>query len=354
MKQPAPEFSASEDAIETAAAEWVCERDAGFAPGRAAAFAAWRAADPRHEAAFVASERALTLIAEMPAVREPLEASLSGAAQPAHSTPEGRWKIFHLPAWAVGLAAALLIAAGVWWGGPARAETLHYVTAAARQQRIALQDGSVVNLNVASDVRVQLTPGERRVTLAAGEAHFAVAHDAARPFTVQAAGVAVRAIGTAFSVRLDGANVEVLVTEGKVEITRANAGTGANVAAASALPTDHPRLVAGERVWIRGGGEAVEVTPKVEQVSDDALRDAIRWHSEVMTFTNLPLRDVVAQFNRRNAMQLVLADTELGDRRVGGAFAADQVEAFVRLLEMDGDVKSAPRGPQEIVLRRAP
>ncbi len=48
--------------------------------------------------------------------------------------------------------------------------------------------------------------------LEAGEAHFAVAPDAARPFVVRVGGVAVRAVGTAFNVRYaaDGA-VEVTV-----------------------------------------------------------------------------------------------------------------------------------------------
>ena len=44
-----PDSASSDDAIETAAAEWLCERDERFAPGRAEAFAAWRAVDPRHD-----------------------------------------------------------------------------------------------------------------------------------------------------------------------------------------------------------------------------------------------------------------------------------------------------------------
>ena len=38
-------------AIEAAAVSWLCERDDGFAPERATAFAVWCAADPRHRAA---------------------------------------------------------------------------------------------------------------------------------------------------------------------------------------------------------------------------------------------------------------------------------------------------------------
>ncbi len=345
MNGPAEDFSAREDALETAAVDWLCERAEGFGPGRAAAFAAWRAADPGHDQAVIQTERAMALLDELPAVRAPLAARLAELAQPAASAPP---RLRFRPAvWMSGLAAALALAAGLSiLVTPRIAEAKRYVTAAARQQQIALNDGSVVNLNVSSDVRVQLLPKERRVTLAAGEAHFAVAHDTARPFIVTAAGVSVRAVGTAFSVRVGATGVEVLVTEGRVEVTReavAPAMTGAPGAV---------QLAAGERTVL--GRAAASATPTIEAVTGDALTAAVRWHSRVMTFSDLPLRDAVGLFNRRNALQLVLADEKIGDVRIGGTFAAEQVEAFVRLIEKDGDIVAARRGPGEIVLRRAP
>ena len=245
-----------------------------------------------------------------------------------------------------------MLGAGLWWLASGRpAEPQRYVTAAARQQQVALNDGSIVDLNVSSEVRVQLTPSARLVTLAAGEAHFAVAHDTARPFIVTAAGVSVRAVGTAFSVCVSDAGVEVLVTEGKVEIAREAAATAAPAAPAPA-PAARPTLVAGERSLIAPDAPVSAAT--IEKVSTDALNAAARWHCQVMTFSDLPLREAVVLFNRRNETQLVLADAELGERKIGGTFAADQVEAFVRLLEKDGDVVSQRRGPREIALRRAP
>lgn len=339
-----PKTASSDDAIETAAAEWLCERDEGFATGRAQAFAAWRAADARHEAAVAETERAMELLAEMPAVRAPLAARIAEVTQPV--APIVRWGGFRPPGWAAGLAAALVLAAGVWWLAPERSNgPQRYVTAAARQQQIALNDGSVLNLNVSSEVSVRLTPNERRVTLASGEAHFAVARDTARPFIVTAAGVSVRAVGTAFSVRVGDAGVEVLVTEGKVEVAR----EAAVISAPAAAPA---HLVAGERAVIVR--EVAVASAAVERVSAEALSAAVRWHSQVMTFIDLPLRDAVVLFNRRNETQLVLSDDKLGGQKIGGTFAADQVAAFVRLLEKDGDVVAESRGAREIVLRRAP
>lgn len=345
MNSTPPDFPPSDDTIETAAATWLMERDEGFTPSRATQFVAWRAADPRHDAAVRRTERALELIAEMPAIREPLAARL------VDETKIARLVFFRPPAWAAGLAAALALAAGVIWFSVTRAPaptTERYATAAARQQQVALVDGSVVNLNVSTNVLVALTPADRRVTLTAGEAHFAVAHDTARPFIVTASGVSVRAVGTAFSVRLGEQGVEVLVTEGKVEITRDEPGS----TAVTALPAAHPLLVAGERTFI--ARDVAPATTRVERVDADALQSAVRWHSQIMTFTDLPLRDAVTLFNRRNVQQLVLADDALGERKIGGTFAADQVDAFVRLLAQDGDIAIERRTTAEIVLRRAP
>jgi len=349
MNPQHPNSASSDDAIETAAAEWLCERDEGFAPGRAQAFAAWRAADARHEAAVAETERALEIIAEMPSVRAPLAARIASAEKPV--APVVRWGGFRPPVWAAGLAAAFVLAAGVWWLAPARSNgPQRYVTAAARQQQIALNDGSVVNLAVSSEVSVRLTANERRVTLASGQAHFAVAHDTERPFIVTAAGVSVRAVGTAFSVRVGDAGVEVLVTEGKVEVTRDAISAEAATAAPAAATAS--RLVAGERAMI--AREVSVANAPIERVSAEILSAAVRWHSQVMTFSDLPLREAVVLFNRRNETQLVLADDKLGSQKIGGTFAADQVESFVRLLEKDGDVVAERRGAREIALRRAP
>lgn len=329
------------DAIETAAAAWLVERDEGFAPGRAEAFAAWRAADPRHAAAFAEAEQAFAMIGSgMPALRAPLAASV--AAEWHGQSAAGRPRRA-APAWiAAGIAAALAFAAGVWWrsGAVVTVATPQTIAATAEPQQVALEDGSVVNLNTASSVRVQLSPHERRIALDAGEAHFAVAHDESRPFIVTAAGVSVRAVGTAFSVRVGESGVEVLVTEGRVEVTR------------TARPLDAPILGAAERLVVPLAASVVAPLP--ERVSADALRDAIRWHRAVMTFADVPLRDVIVQFNRRNAVQLAVPDAALAARRIGGTFAVDQAEAFVRLLVQDGEIVAEPRGAGEIVLRRAP
>jgi transmembrane sensor len=249
------------------------------------------------------------------------------------------------------VAAALVLSlAGAWYYATQIAGRDYFVNDTSAPQRLALRDGSTVHLDARSALRVDFSSHGRRVQLEAGQAHFEVAHDAAHPFIATAAGVAVRAIGTAFSVRLASDTVEVLVEEGRVEVAPATSPP-AN-ATATAVPP--PQLTAGERaVVVRADDVAATVPPRIEKVEAPELREALAWHRRTVVLSDVPLVEVVARFNRRNAVQLVLADAELRDRRVGGVLALDQVEAFVALLERGGDIVAERRGQEEIVLHRA-
>jgi transmembrane sensor len=218
------------------------------------------------------------------------------------------------------------------------------IAAESAQRRVGLQDGSIIDLNAGSGLTVQYSPGQRAVTLEAGEAHFKVAPDPARPFVVSAGDVAVRAVGTAFNVRrLAQDEVEVLVIEGKVEVSRSGFSGAPDV--------NLRRLVAGERTRMERG-EAIS-SARIEKVDTTAILAALAWQDGITRFSDVPLRDLVRQFNRHNRRQLVVADPELGARKIGGVLALDQVEAFVRLLEEDGDVVADRSSPSTIVLRRA-
>lgn len=185
------------------------------------------------------------------ATRQEFSSAWAGAAAPvpARAAPSlflrWRWPL------AAAAAAALSIA------------TYHFGTLSAPQPlgpaTRVLADGTVVELNDAAIIVADYTATERRVRLERGEAHFTVTKDAARPFTVTAAGVAVRAVGTAFNVRLADSAVEVLVTEGQVRLQPPPAqiapGVPAHTATAplstpSASPTPERLLAARQRAVV--------------------------------------------------------------------------------------------------------
>lgn len=366
--------------IDEQAAGWLCERDEGFAPGRAEAFAAWCAADPRHAAAVRQIERAMAVLETMPTVRRPLEARF-GPLNSAPATPDvtAATSVLRPPssvirppssvlchlssnvrslgplvAWPldrrafVAAAAVLVLGLCGWWYYATQvAGRDYFVNDTVAPQQLALRDGSTVHLDARSALRVDFSGHDRRVRLEAGQAHFEVAHDAAHPFIATAAGVAVRAIGTAFTVRLASTAVEVLVEEGRVEVALATTPpANATVPAAPSL-----QLGAGERAVVARADAAA--SPQIEKVEAPELREALAWHRRTVVLEGVPLAEVIARFNRRNAVQLVLADDALRDRRLGGVLALDQVDAFVALLERGGDIVAERRSPEEIVLRCA-
>ena len=340
----------SNAAIEDAAIAWLTERDDGFSPAREREFAQWLRTDPRHAATVARLEQTLGLLGELPAFRSEINTAFDRAAlvvafppataeQPTLAPAPRRWS--RTFAWA-GLAAALALGSFLGWHALRPPATIHYTTTVAGYERARLDDGSTLELNAASAARVQFTAAERRVELTNGEAHFAVAHDTARPFIVNAGGIAVRAVGTAFNVRYtDAGAIEVTVTEGKVRVGQSGP--------ASSSAESAPLVSAGQRMVLPRHAPP----PTVEQVDPAALRAALAWQSRLADFAEAPLADVIARFNTRSRIHLFLADETLADRRIGGTFALDESEAFVRLLERDGEIIGERRGETEIHLRRA-
>ena len=338
----------SNAALEDAAIVWLNERDDGFSPAREREFAQWLRADPRHAATVARLEQTLGLLGELPEFRSEINTAFDRAAPVVAFPPTSAEQPARAPRrWSrafagAGLAAALAFGSFLGWLALQPPQETHFTTTVPGYERARLDDGSTLELNAASAVRVQFSAAERRVQLEAGEAHFAVAHDTARPFIVSAGGIAVRAVGTAFNVRytLDG-GVEVTVTEGKVRIGQSGPASSAAESA--------PLVSAGQRIVLPKHAPL----PAVEQVDPAALRAALAWQSRLADFAEAPLADVIARFNTRSRVQLFLADDQLAARRIGGTFALDEAEAFVRLLERDGEIIGERRGETEIHLRRA-
>lgn len=333
------------EAVHRRAAEWLAQRDAGLTPAQAAELARWRAADPAHDAAYRRAEAAQHLLARLP--EAPGAAAM--LAELSRLPPVGRARRLPLrwPAFAV-LAAAACVALAVWLRLPSR-DFSHatFATAADQHRSIELPDGSTLVLNGGSAVEVAFQPAERRVDLREGEAHFYVARDAARPFLVGAGLVTVRAVGTAFNVRRSAQAVEVLVTEGKVQVSRGTTDAGAS-------PSGDPLLlVAGQRAVIDGTSTAHFVRNTAPSASTDAA-DAAAWHAPRLVFRSTPLAEVVARFNAYNRVQIAIADPELAERSVGGTFDGDNADAFINLLTAGGDIRVERISSTRVVLHRAP
>jgi transmembrane sensor len=344
--------AASDVAIADLAATWVARADRGLSAAEARELAAWRAADPRHATEFDRLQRewaGLELARADPGLVR-LAGELEAATRPAptrRTRRTGRWLGGSLAA-----AAALALTWFAWRpeaSAPAASGSQPYQILPRSVRTLDLADGSKVELRGDSEVAVEFLPGERRLRLVRGEAHFTVARDPARPFIVSAASVAVSAIGTAFNVRLDSALVDVLVTHGRVQVataapTRAPAPSAGPPAPAATL------LDAGERLTVPllavAAAGAAEVTP----VRPAEMNQLLAWQRTRLVFNRTALGEAVEAFNRHGSRRLELGDPALRDRLLGGTFRADNVEAFVRLLEQSDGLRAEHHPDGRIVL----
>src|SRR6266853_5244249 len=109
-----------------------------------------------------------------------------------------------------------------------------YVTEPGEQRTIRLADGSTVEMDSRSRVRLEFTDAERTVELVDGQALFRVAKNPSRPFIVVSGDARVRAVGTQFDVYKKRDGTTVTVIEGRVAVlapgqtaqVRPDVGTG--------------------------------------------------------------------------------------------------------------------------------
>jgi transmembrane sensor len=214
-------------------------------------------------------------------------------------------------------------------------------------QRV-LPDGSIVELNGGAQIELDFSTDQRRIAMTRGEAHFEVAHDAARPFIVTANGVEVRAIGTAFLVEIGQQRVEVCVTEGKVSV--------ASPVSESGEPVANTLLDAGKRAVVAVNGPGAGVgAPDVSGVDEKELHERQSWRVPRLEFVGTPLADAVATFNEHAARwtdtRLELGDPNLSQLRLSGIIRADNTEILLRVLATEFGI-SAERRDDVIVLRK--
>ena len=351
-------LSRDHHAISQAAARWLARRDRGLSAAETSELETWLAADPRHATELARMEGAWRDYDWARSAPElvAMTAEANRASEEAAPHPSRAWR----PVLAAAAATLVLMSGLAWWNvsslekreqTPA-APTYRLIASAAH--RSVLEDGSVVDVRAGGEVRAEFTSIERRVRLVRGEAHFTVTPDAAKPFVVQVGATVVRAVGTAFNVRLETDRVEVLVTEGKVQV--------ADITAPETTRAQNVPLVsAGERAIVERhptpGSSTAPATIAVTPAAPVELEKALAWHSARLVFDRTPLDEAVAAFNRHSEtgerVRLVLGDASLRTRRLGGTIRAANVEGFVRLLEQSVEVQAERRGDQ-IVLRPAP
>lgn len=302
------------------ASEWIARLQADDVSAEdRVRFAAWRHAHPCNARAY---EELMATWRQLASAGRTVRAVSFGNAMQAATRVKKR-RPHGLVAMASAAALILAVAGGWWqWRSPSS-----YQTGVGEHASVALPDGSRMELNSDSAVRVDYGDGARTIRLERGEAYFTVAHDAARPFWVVADRTWVRAVGTAFNVYRHQDEVRVTVSEGRVKVATA-AGLQQRLPSDDALAELPVALLgAGQQADLHGAGTQVRRIPLPEVARETS------WRGGTVYFENRPLHEVVDEMSRYTPLRIELG-ADVRDLPVGGTFQTNPqgVEALLSML----------------------
>jgi transmembrane sensor len=230
-----------------------------------------------------------------------------------------------------------------------------YSTTLGEQRSLALHDGSTVQLNSLSTVRVQYTEHERTIELLQGQALFHVAKDSTRPFIVYSGPTRVTAVGTQFDVYRKTADTIVTVVEGRVAILGSPISADPTSLATPRVEGNNvPGQHSGEGVLFLAAGEQATITPQVSRRTlHPDLAGATAWTQRQLVFDSASLADVASEFNRYNERKLVIDPSALGALHISGVFSSTDPASLIRFLR-DRPGLRVTETPTQIRVEKSP
>ena len=161
----------------------------------------------------------------------------------------------------------------------------------------------------------------------------------------------IRAVGTTFSVQLNGNVVKVTVVEGKVELVKVKNE-----------PTDYGNgditdiQTVPERLGFLEHGQSATLGNTINQLHTlvpQQLDQQLSWSHGFLSFSGEPLMEVVKEINRYTPTNIEIADPTLESLQVGGRFRLDNLEALLEVLETSFGIRISRIGDQRILLHAA-
>lgn len=309
-------------AIETRASFWVQKKHfSEWTQADEALLGEWLSEAVAHRIAYIRLDAALVRTRRLTALRAPNKSY--AVSQPARSF--------------VNRAAAIFVVLGLLGGGfmlyrPSNAIEGTYSTPKGGRQTIALADGSRIELNTDTTLRIALDKSTRKAWLEKGEAYFQIRHNAKRPFTVYAGDRRVVDLGTKFLLRRDRERLDVALLEGRIQL--------------------EPK--AGHKPTLLSPGDTAVVTADSVSVTRKATKDLITklgWRRGVVTFDRTTMADAVAELNRYNNRKLVVSDPRVARMTIGGTFDVNNVDTFIDIAREDFGLHVSNRGDETVIAK---
>lgn len=322
---PAPNRSAEE--IWDEAADWLIDSrtSEGWGEQQHKSLQGWLAKSPANRVAFWRLEAAWDRTDRLAALRPSMRRVASTTATSKYYT------LFKIAAAVVVLSA--IASFGLFYLYKPVERT--FATATGERQIIKLADGSSIELNTDTVLKIYNGRSSRTVALEKGEAFFQVKHDANHPFRVTVGSHVITDLGTIFEVRKGAADLKVSLLEGSARIETT------------------PSMPKQSGATLNPGDVAIATadTLTVTKESLDKLANEFAWRRGLLIFNNTPLAEVVAELNRYNATKLVIADAQTARVEIGGTFPANNTEAFTRVAHELLGLNVERRGNQTVISR---
>ena len=340
--------------IQAQAREWLIRLDRDDPPSaqEAEALRSWMAQSPAHRAelsrisAFWDDANVLNELSTP--VYDQTGFSFSRLLQPLLN----RSKRFHQTAAFASAACLALVIAFVLMPAPSNSSNGIYASAIGTVEEQQLVDGTVIQINTDSQVQVDYSDSVRKIRLLRGEAHFAVAPNSDWPFDVYAGNGMVKAIGTAFAVRLNNGSIKVTVSHGHVDLASTTQATA---------QSQVPQL---QTIGSLNIGQTATFTNKIistdeqpiqsrRSLKDDELNRQLSWRTGYLVFEGEPLIEVINEINRYTPIDIQVADPELQQIRVGGRFKVGELDAMFDVLQTSFGIQVNRISDQRIALHSA-
>jgi transmembrane sensor len=228
---------------------------------------------------------------------------------------------------------AMVTAGGLYFGLSQQPDySAEFATVLGERRQVPLPDGSVVDLNSRTRLKVHFFSARRQVDLIEGEAMFSVEHDTSRPFVVQTGDGSVTVTGTRFDVRRDPAQTLVAVESGTVKV-KGRADEQANQVTLTA-----------------GLGSSIDASGNVTPASTINTAAVTAWRGGKLVFNDAPLSEVVQEVSRYRAKPLRVAEGKAANLRLTSVFKSDDTDALLRALPsiLPVAVRTLADGSQEI------
>ena len=211
-----------------------------------------------------------------------------------------------------------------------------------------LADGSIIRLNTNTRITVSYDRAQRHISLHQGEIFLRVARNVERPLVVATERGVVRALGTAFAVRLKDRGISVTVTRGRVAIDN-----GVQPQQATTAGQTTPATPMHESIVLEAGQSYDESTSDVvNRMPDSVIKRQLAWQGGLFEFSDTRLEVVVEEVGRYTNQRIIIEDPELRTLKFDGIFRTRDTEQLFEALRDYFDVNVAYLDKDTVTLTR--